>query len=229
MADVFVPELKFGPWRSGTRVPTAPGRFYKTISSDYNAYGALVNHILYSQEFNQTGGDFWTIGGLAGVTANQGLAPDGSLTMDQITLNSVNQAHFIYPEFGRTHPNPFTDSVFVRYNNSVRYINLIITADATEFCTYDILLGVCKTSNAAIVDAYIVDLGNGLFRLVAVWKVAGTGDTCAIFVANSYTPPRVPAFLGAGETLLLWQAQSVDGNFPDGGPIIVTGATTASL
>lgn len=182
----------------------------------YWSRGALTNEVIQSQ--NLTTG--WLAEQLT-VIANDIAAPDGTTTADKLTMAAANAEHRIYQD---TVDGQFSKSVFAKAGTA-SFISIGTGTAAASNAVFNLSNGTVSSSVAC--TATIVSVGGGWYRC-CIYDGAAT----TFFVVNVGTSAAnaVPqqSWLGAGETVYLWQVQSILGNHPAGGPIIVTGAATAS-
>jgi len=185
----------------------------------YHAYGALTNLAIQSSAFVDQA--VWANDGCT-VTANATLAPDGTATADTLTAHATTAEHRIY----QTISSGNHGKSFFAKAGTASFIS-VSNGTAALCAVFNLATGV--VSSATGVTATITPVGNGWYRChvydsaATIYIVANIGTTAANAVAQTL-------WLGASETVHLWQAQAfASGNFPDGGPIIPTGATTASI
>lgn len=187
----------------------------------YHAYGALTNLVTYSQDF---GNAAWTSGGVS-VTANTVVAPDGTTTADTLTEDAANSEHRIYQSIAME-AGTGTWSVVAKAGTRNW---LAIRNNAASICAnFNLSTGVVGTNTGG---AYIVDLGGGWYRCVAIGAQSSPLDFMTLNMGDADTGLGAAyAYAGNGTgTIHLWQGQQITGNFPDGGPIIRTAGATASI
>lgn len=166
----------------------------------YHAYGALTNSLARSQEFDTA--DWQVFGGAAKGVSNAALAPDGTMTADEVSFSAGSQGslyHLYAPPVGWN-----TLSFFVKRNAPTNQIFRLKQHDN-------------------LVDVYSND-----FVATDQWQRFA-------FPANLVTGGGVGGYsISSGSaapaaSLFIWQGQSLPGNFPDGGPLIRTSASAASI
>jgi len=196
----------------------------------YHAYGALTNILVDSRELST-----WSATALT-PTADDAVAPDGTMTADKFADTAIAGAHKIDKLPGDYDVDVRTFSVFAKYGTR-RYLNLSWEWAANyAAATFDLVAGTVTSSRnsgtGSSAQGHIVDCGNGWYRCVLVGTMGDTGGVTAAVICLSDTGVPAgaqPSYTGDGSYLHLWQAQSIAGNFPDGGPIIVTTGSTASI
>jgi len=187
-------------------------------SAGYHAYGALTNEALQSQTFDDAN---W-IKDNATVTANSIAAPDGTTTADTLTASATTTEHRVY---SYTISAAFDTSIFAKAGTA-SFISL--NHGASSICAvFNLATGV--VSSATGCTATITPCANGWYRCNAYETVAS-----AVVVINMGTTAAnavaAQTWLGAGETVYVWQAQALANvNFPDGGPLITTTTAAASI
>lgn len=189
----------------------------------YHAYGALRNAVLHSQAL-ATG---WTnlIG--AAWTSDTTIAPDGTQTADTLTANAVNSTHRCQQAYTLAATGAFTFAVFARAGTG-RYLQIVDDhISGTHYINFDLVAGVVGTGVEC--TGYIIDCGNGWYLCVVTGTAATTSGTAYLVISNSASAIRVPSFVGASETIHLWQTQSLLGRLPNGGPLIATAAAAVSI
>ncbi len=168
----------------------------------YHAYKAMTNYLPYSQDFSNG----WGLSGRPWInyTANAGLAPDGTMTADRIeTSGNGGPGSFVMrTPNGLSNAAAHTHSIWVRSFSALPY-NLRLRGNWAT--SGDTLI--------AVTDAWqrvsLVRISESAFEEFYFGAVAA-GDS--------------PNF-----DILIWQGQTLNGNFPDGGPVILTGASAASI
>ena len=161
-----------------------------------------TNKNLYSQDFDNA---YWTKR-IGSISANAGVAPDGTTTADNFvpTTGNVNN-HFV----SRSMDVPGTLSVFAK-PNGYNFINLIMqkTAADSQGAQFNISTGVVVTTQNA--TASISDAGNGWYRCSIN---ASGGSNTIIFQPNDGSTPNTSdyfrsTFAGDGSSGgLMWGAQ----------------------
>lgn len=187
----------------------------------YHAYGALTNYHLRSQEFDNAS---WTKE-VATVTANAATAPDATTTADTLTTSGAAVAQYIFGSDGQTAAR--TVSFFLKAGTG-RYVQIAHASVDTAYANFDLVSGVVGTVGAGVTAAYIVACANGWYRCIVVWTTGVAANTIVAPVVAS-SSGYVAAYTATVHTLHIWQASSLLGSFPDGGPIIRTAGVTAGI
>ncbi len=195
-------------------------------SRGYHPYGALTNLTTESQTFGA-----WSPVNSMSITSNTTVAPDGTTTADTLTSAGGGNPQYAFISGTTYTAAVHTLSHFVKMGTQ-RFVQLCFgsTANATAYANFDLQLGTVTASGGGG-TGYIVACASGYYRLVLVATTAAVGGVSVspLFIDNG-TSARESNFTGgAGLTFHPWQGQTLLGNFPDGGPIIVTAAATASI
>jgi len=168
----------------------------------YHAYGALTNYILHSQNLANAA---W-LSLIAGTTAtsNAGVAPDGTGTATRVQLaaDAISQ---VYQNTATAPPS------------TARTVALFVKSNTGANQTFRL-----KNTEAGVVDYY-----SGVMTATASWQRFAFAQTHGS--AASQVSAAVANNEAVAKDLLVWQCDVFAGNFPDGGPIIPTTATTASI
>ncbi len=180
---------------------------------------ALTNVVLHSQSFDNA---WWTKDAIT-VTADAVVAPDGTTTADTLTVNATSAVHRVYSTVLAS--SIYGKSIFVKAGTA-SFISLSAGASGTAG-VFNLATGVVVSS--AGVTATITPCGNGWYRC-HVYDDAATAYTSLSIGTTAATANPDLAWLGAGETVHVWQSQAyAGGNFPDGGPIIATTTAAATV
>jgi hypothetical protein len=173
----------------------------------YEAYGAETNYAVASGDISSAS---WTVfGGAAKGVADSAVAPDGTTTADAITLASggtpTTASSQIYQNVSLAVSTTYTISAYVKSNTGANQ-------------TFRL-----KGNDNSIGDYLSPDLTatTQWQRFVFVFTTAAgaTGFNVA------YSNPGD----GSATSLNVWGFQVLQGNFPDGGPVIATTTATASI
>ncbi len=186
----------------------------------YWARPAVTNYQWNSQAF---GAANWTIIGTSSITSNTTVAPDGTTTADTFTAGT-NPAVIYDGSTSSVGAGDYTVSAFVKMG-TCRWVTLSLTASSDRFVWFDLQTGAIGTVTAGATP-YIIDCGNGWYRLVVI--VTKT-DASVMYPQVRMSDTDNAQVTTAGATVHLWQLQVLNGNFPDGGPIIPTAGATQAL
>jgi hypothetical protein len=173
----------------------------------YEAYGAETNYAVASGDISSAS---WTVfGGAAKGAADSAVAPDGTATADAITLASggtpTTASSQIYQNVSLAVSTTYTISAYVKSN----------TGANQKFRL--------KGNDNSIGDYLSPDLTatTQWQRFVFVFTTAPGATGFNV----SYSNPGD----GSATSLNVWGFQVLQGNFPDGGPVIATTTATASI
>jgi hypothetical protein len=148
-----------------------------------------VNLLTRSEEFN----DATWAKGQATVTANSIVAPDGTLTADDLVDNAVNALHFVQKSFTIT-----SSAVDIQVSIAVKarsrsFCTLLLGDGSTNLAqSFNLAIGALGASNStgatwANLRSFVTDLGNGWYRLTMVGRKtsSATAITMSILPASS--------------------------------------------
>jgi hypothetical protein len=195
----------------------------------------------YTQDFTNA---FWDkVGGGVTATASVTIAPDGTLTGNQITEVGGGGvvAHHIHDLVGS-----YTPSIGTTYYMSAYIKRPAVKADdyaqltfwsagfgVNAYVNYNITKTTIGTTGSAIVDKGITNVGNDWYRIYASAVATATGasgwQVCFVSSpsasrAESYTVP-----LGSEESFYLWGAQVELNGLTDYQPTLAVIPTTNNL
>lgn len=104
------------------------------------------------------------------------------------------------------------------------YVTVMRGSDpATDYAAFDIVNGVSSEDGSGIDDSFIIDEGNGWYKLGVI--TSDTDATLEIAISNSAMPGvHAPSFTGVSETVLVDHAQYDSNDFPTS-PIVTSGST----
>lgn len=188
--------------------PNAPA----ITDAGYHGYGAVTNQLIQSQDLaNAAWGNSATVGTMTR-TAAAGTAPDGTTTATRIELTGASAAgyNFISQRMvGTPVSGNVTGSIWMRSRTGA---------------SFTVGLGVAWNSRS--LQSCTVTPTWQRFTLVRDYATPGDvpGQQIEIGYFGSIGLSTDTAF-----DIDVWQGQAVDGNFPDGGPIIATAGATASV
>lgn len=205
----------------GTNVPAVvPG-------VGYWSRGALTNLILQSQEFTTA---VWAKSG-ATASANTFLAPDGTITADSLVSVGVGSGECSAMQAVTVAASSLhTTSVFIPAGGDAAFAYFQINTDGgnASFITINRATGAVGANTplvgTLVLTGYSIAVGTGWRFIVTYTSAATTTVNCYVGLCSAANN-RTAA---TGVTLPVWQMQTLQGNLPDGGPIIVTGAATAA-
>jgi hypothetical protein len=138
------------------------------------------------------------------VTANQVVAPDGTLTADVLNEGTATGGHYIAASTTSSAGVTFTASIYAKAGTaSVLQILYDGISGASDFCNFDLANGVLGSGTGG----QIVSVGNGWYRCSITGASDGVSDGLFFVIANSTTAGRLVSFTGTNRTLTLWGAQ----------------------
>jgi hypothetical protein len=177
----------------------------------YHPYSALTNSLLYSQAIGTSPWNTYTSGPSITITADQAVAPDGTTTADKIVMGatSVGQHCFFAQSPGTLTAVPYTYSIWLRGEVGGEKVYVL------------------DQENAGTV------VNTGVFvTLTTEWqrftKVI-TGSTFAWWFGVGNHSNIAGQQASSAQTIYAWQGQLLNGNYPDGGPVIRTTSAAITL
>ena len=207
-------QLQRTPNHSNTYIPTTTAAVY-SLPIDHNPttfepLGVLIeeqrtNLILQSQTFGTT----WAPTS-ASISANAGVAPDGTTTADKLIGAAASAVHFLVQTVAISNATVYTYSVYAKKVDGARYLNLAgptAAFGAGNFVGFDLQTGVVLGSPVGFTGV-IQDIGGGWYRCIAtsVASASTTGDFFIVLSDGSLT--RAPVYTPNGtDGVLLWGAQ----------------------
>jgi hypothetical protein len=211
----YIPKMLFAP----ANVPVFDHNPVTGEALGLSVWEARTNLLLRSQEFDNA---YWTKTN-ASVTADQIIAPDGTLTADKLVEDTANSAHLINKDVsGIASGATVTYSIFVKAAERNQFrISRAGGAVASAFN-----LSTLTVTNAAGSTGFIVPVGNGVFRVGITFAILST-STNVYFELQTTASVSSQSYLGDGTSgIYIWGAQLEQGAFPT--PYIPTVASTVA-
>jgi phage-related protein len=185
------------------------------------SHNSATNNVVQSQSFATT----WGLVNVS-VTSDVMIAPDGTLTADLINEGVAGGIpHNLNVAYTNAATGTFTTSVFAKAGTG-QFLQIIDDhlTGATNFCNFDLLNGV--VGSATGLTGSMIYYGDGWWRCIVTASAASTSSqTLFLVMVTSNAAGRGQNYLGTGKTIYLWQAQSLNGMFVQGGPIVATTTT----
>jgi hypothetical protein len=207
----YIPKMLFAP----ANVPVFDHNPVTGEALGLSVWEARTNLLLRSQEFDNA---YWTKSN-ATVTADQIIAPDGTLTADLLVPTVASAQHFVTRTLSITPGAAYTLSVYAKSSNN-RWMSL-------QPCTgnnawFDLQAGVLGTVQGGL-TATINSVGNGWYRCT-VTIASAIGNDHYIFARPSNGGTT---YTGDGVSgIYIWGAQLEAGAFAT--PYIPTVASTVA-
>ncbi len=181
----------------------------ETLGSAYGGVGEYENLLIYSEEFNQ-----WSASG-GTLTANNAIAPDGTLTADKFVPSAIAESHNLL----KTTPavlaadSVYTFSVYVKdfgYDLYMRIFQSAATTSTVFLRTGDGQLA--DNTGTEYIKSSSIPIDNGWFRFSTTFTSTGAATINAILGVFTNTPANVidETFVGDGSSgFYIWGAQLV--------------------
>lgn len=199
-------------------------------SAGFHVYGAATNTLRESQTFDSA---TWTKQNST-VTANALAAPDGTTTADLIVENTATGPHGVDAAVSPSPPvsTVLTISTIVKYAGR-QWLWIAPFGPAggtTNYAWFDIQNGVVGNRGSTTVSSSITPLANGFYRCAVVITTTATAGALNVGLRGQTANGATADYAGSGgNAFYLWQAQCLDGNYPNGGPLIATTAAAVTL
>ncbi len=200
-----------------------------------NATGVVPNKgywsrvALTNQVSNSQAAENWPSDGTATVTANAATAPDGTMTADLVegAGGVANTGFYFYAgaTFIGVGSKTFSRVLKAGSLSWARLETLAFTNAAD--CYFNLSSGTVG-STPTNCTGYITPLTNGFYRCTIVFD-PGADLSGFVVVRAAEGDNDFTLTAGSVHNLYAWQADAFDGEFRDGGPIIVTTTGPASV
>jgi len=184
----------------------------------FESLGLLIeqqstNLLTYSEDFSNAA---WTKSN-ATITANQVIAPNGTLTASQFFEDSATNIHYmVAPNAGYTSGTTYTQTIYAKAGTaSVIQIFAQFNNWPTQYANFDLANGVVGSVSGF--TASMTAVGNGWYRIGITTTASGSSAASIMFLGftnNSTTATRAPSYAGnSGQYISIWGAQLEALNF----------------
>ena len=213
----YIPKMLFAP----AGVPVFDHNPVTGEALGLSVWEARTNLLQRSEEFDNA---YWTKVG-ATVSANQVIAPDGTLSMDKLVEDTATSGHSVQGTgVSVTSGIVYT---FTIYAKAAERSFIRINGNSTGLigaAYYNLSTGALGTV-ASGTTASIVNVGNGIYR--CVFTRTSTATTSVQFLVSVTNANNVSSYLGDGYSgIYIWGAQLEAGAFAT--PYIPTVASTVA-
>jgi hypothetical protein len=197
-------------WTYTGGTPAGTGSYAPKADGSLQFFPSVTNLLLQSQTFDNAS---W-IKSAASVTADQVLAPDGTMTADMVTENTATSAHAIYGTSSSiVSGSTYAASIYIK-GGTRRYVSLrtdYVSASNWPWVTLDTQTGTL-TANAYATGYSVSAAANGFWRVSVPWVSGATiGANIVIAGSDVSTPPASAtlgnSYTGTSATFYIWGAQ----------------------
>ena len=164
--------------------------------------GGRRNLLERSEEFDNA---YWTKGNSA-VTANAGVAPDGTTTADLLYPSTTGSDRRVIRTFTTLTSGASYASTFYAKAAGKNFVYALVARAATinDVVWFNVGAGTVGTVGSSATSATIADVGDGWYRCAVIGPADGT-DSFAINVADADNATNVTA--SGTDGILIWGAQ----------------------
>jgi hypothetical protein len=188
-----------------------------TKSGDFDSV-SLQNFVGYqnflTQSENITTPLGWVFPNLTTVADNT-VAPNGTNTAEKVNLNIGNVARTISKDTTLTNGTIYTDSYYVKANNSYNFVQLAPTGAGftgnTSYQNYNLSNGTLGSSSGIITgQSTITSVGNGWYRIsLSATATANGAGNITLAIVNSSSSARLETVnvITAADSIFVWGGQ----------------------
>ena len=196
----------------------------RPVSSDFDTAitptGLLVeeartNICLQSEDFGTT----WTLGSKSATNADQAIAPDGTLTADEVVDDGVSASPgqvYVTQAVTVGTATAYTYSAYLKANALTIGVIAVagFTTPADSEAWFDLSAGTVGTVDAGFDNSGIEDVGNGWFRCWVTFTTDAADTTGNIRIHTAESDASLTVTIDGTSSIFIWGAQLEVGAFP---------------
>ena len=169
---------------------------------------ARVNLLTKTEQFDDA---VW-VKNVVTVTPNTAIAPDGTLTADEVARNATGDASCISGATAVSSGASFAFSVYLK-QSTARYAVIQLDSGSGAYFYADLQIGAVSQAPATYgatpptsLSAAVVSIGNGWFRVVFSFTATSAVTTCWVKPITSGTGPGFNTADTVGASVFIWGA-----------------------
>ena len=181
---------------------------YQTTATSRPVLSARYNLLTKTEQFDDA---VWAKN-VVTVTPNTAIAPDGTLTADEVARNATGDASCISGATAVSSGASFAFSVYLK-QSTARYAVIQLDSGSGAYFYADLQIGAVSQAPATYgatpptsLSAAVVSIGNGWFRVVFSFTATSAVTTCWVKPITSGTGPGFNTADTVGASVFIWGA-----------------------